>query len=731
MRSENLTVNKAFSKSSASFVQKVYRVFRQEGGRETGRRILWKFKSLIASIASRFIWNGRTKKIDDHGFLGKTSHGRTQDVYSVDIVICVHNALNDIQSCLDSLERHSEPYTRILLVDDGSLPLTAEFLTSYADKNRLRLLRNDTAKGYTLAANQGLRACSADYVVLLNSDTIVTPGWLTGMLHVLRQDPRIGVVGPLSNTASWQSIPSIEENGDWKSNSIPDGVALDEYARILAHMMPSNYAEVGFVNGFCMLIHRNALEDIGLFDEKTFGRGYGEENDFCLRAYSRGWKLAISLQSYVFHSQSKSYSNERRKQLCEQADRLLDAKHGRNLKHARLAITAGHPLLRYGREASLCISELHSAQVRLRTSHADRSLLFLLPAAHAGGGSNVVISEAKALHEAGVNVWIANLIENRDSFRNSYPELELPCCYFNLADHDQLAWQAKGFDAVVATHNNSAHWAACLPDTRLGYYIQDYEPFFYPAGSKGWYLACDSYRLKAPFHLFCKTQWTAQTLQKEIGISCDVIGPSLDGRRFAPSCLCRHDVSSRPIFVVAMIRVSCKRRNPHLTAKILTSLNQRYGQRVDLYSFGSSDTDLLANGIHSRNVFTNLGMINSSSVAALLQKADIFIDASSFQAMGLTAMEAMASGCAVVGPQLGGLREITGSDGNPLARCVDTSSTDAILDACRLLIEDSNERRRQIDRSFQVTRFHPLLSALRMMDILFDHRSLRHLNSAE
>lgn len=712
----------------SSAPQKMLRVYRQEGGREVLRRIGLKLRERWAR--SR---NHRNPPLlpEAAGQPTPTNSFPSAAIASVDVVICVHNALSDVQRCLESLQTCPDGRMRILLVDDGSAEETAAFLRAHAQQHHQRLIRNASALGYTFAANQGLRASSADRVVLLNSDTLVTPGWLDAMLMVMERDAHIGVVGPLSNTASWQSIPHVEESGDWKSNAIPSGLDLPSYAASLRCLLPTSHAEVGFVNGFCMLLRRETINDVGLFDEDTFGQGYGEENDFCLRAYKRGWRLAVCLQAYVFHAQSKSYSIERRLKLCKDADHLLDAKHGRALKQQQLGCTMAHPLLLFSRTASLQAESQHHTLEQLQREHAGRRLLYLLPAGHAGGGSNVVIAEATALRQAGLDVWIANLPEHRNSFRANYPELELPCCYADLSNPEILAFQTTDFDAVVATHNLSAHWlaqamlAVTNPDLRLGYYIQDFEPYFYPEGSRGWRTAHSSYSLEAPFVRFCKTGWTASKLQQKCGIHCALIGPSVDARRFAPSPLHKpSDSSSKwsPIIVVAMIRTSCERRQPQLTAQLLHQLDQRLGSQVQLLSFGSSDAELLSLGIRIQPGFTNLGRLNPTAVAALLQQADLFVDASSFQAMGLTAMEAMASRCAVVGPREGGLPEVIGSDGTPLARCVDTSSLSDLVETCITLIQNPTEREALAQRGPEVSSYQPLLAASRMLNLLFADR---------
>ena len=168
---------------------------------------------------------------------------------------------------------------------------------------------------------------SASYCVLLNSDTEVTDGWLDKLIAYMNIDDAIGIVGPLSNTASWQSVPQIFEHGEWASNPLVDGMTVEEMARLVTAGAYRQGISLGFLNGFCLLIRREMLDQIGSFDEETFGAGYGEENDLCIRARQHGWRLVVADDVYIFHHQSRSYTNERRRTLSARADQALARKH--------------------------------------------------------------------------------------------------------------------------------------------------------------------------------------------------------------------------------------------------------------------------------------------------------------------------------------------------------------------------------------------------------------------
>jgi GT2 family glycosyltransferase len=247
-----------------------------------------------------------------------------------DVAVCVHNALDDVQHCLDSVVRHSPQCRSLILINDGSDEATSKWLDSFAvETSNCQLIRHKEALGYTAAANRALNASQAEYVVLLNSDTIVSRDWLIKLAECFASDEKIGIVGPLSNAASWQSVPyRFDDHGDWHLNPLPVGWDVDKMADLVASVSRRSFPKVPFVNGFCFAISRTVIEHIGAFDAKSFPQGYGEENDYCLRVANAGFRLAIADHTYVYHAKSKSFSHERRRLLSQQGGKMLQKKHG-------------------------------------------------------------------------------------------------------------------------------------------------------------------------------------------------------------------------------------------------------------------------------------------------------------------------------------------------------------------------------------------------------------------
>ncbi len=248
---------------------------------------------------------------------------------AIDIVIPVHNALEDVKLCLEALERETGRPHRLILVDDESAPPTSAYLRGFAaGRQRVVLIENPRNLGYTRSANNGLRASDAEWVVLINSDTVVSAGWLEGMLECAASDPQTALVGPVSNAATWQTVPELrDEQGGWLVNRLPPGMSVDEFASLVREASSRRFPEVPLLNGFCTLMRRDVVSAIGFLDEETFPIGYGEENDLCIRVRKAGYRMRVADHVYVYHRKSASFGEARRMSLAGLGLKACVAKH--------------------------------------------------------------------------------------------------------------------------------------------------------------------------------------------------------------------------------------------------------------------------------------------------------------------------------------------------------------------------------------------------------------------
>jgi len=222
------------------------------------------------------------------------------------VVIPVHGGGRRTLDCLDAVLATVPRGTPVIVVDDASPePPLAAALDRLAARRRIRLLRHARNRGFPASANAGLRAAAGD-VVLLNSDTIPPAGWLAGLREAAHAAADIGTATPLSNDATILSYPSVEGG-----NRIPDAAATARIAALAQQANAGLLIDIPTAVGFCMYIRGDCLAEVGLFREDAFAQGYGEENDFSLRARHLGWRHVAAPGVYVAHVGGQSFGAAR------------------------------------------------------------------------------------------------------------------------------------------------------------------------------------------------------------------------------------------------------------------------------------------------------------------------------------------------------------------------------------------------------------------------------------
>ena len=588
---------------------------------------------------------------------------------TVDIVVPVYNALEDVRLCLKSLSDYAgAEMLRVIVVNDGSDAETSTMLKSAcADLNRsnvvFTLIEHDVNKGYTTAVNTGLKASTAPFVVTLNSDTIVTHYWVEGLLRCINSDPNIGIAGPLSNAASWQNVPNLYgDDGNFAINALPPGVTPDHMAAMIRQAGKPIYPRSTFVNGFCFMIKRAVIDAIGFMDEEAFPIGYGEENDFCIRAQDAGYTLAFADDTYVFHAKSKSFGSSRRKELSKAGTEALKSKHSTskdNSMVSKVKDTTAMDTVRARVRRVLDASLAPRVEQPMKWAMNQR-ILFLLPVSGGSGGAHSVVQEVTEMRRLGIDAKAAILEKSMAKFTELYGDIpECQDIFIGFRD-DNILSIASNFDVVIATIFTSVKIAERIvrvcPWIMPAYYAQDYEPLFFPEGSKQWVEAHKSYALVPGGITFAKTDWIREIIEKNHGVKVLKVSPSIDHEVYYPDKL-ENKSADTPILVTAMIRPQTPRRGAGRTMDVLARIKQRFGDAVQLKVFGCEIDHPEYVAMREGIDVENLGILTRNQVADLLREADIFIDLSDYQAFGRTGLEAMACGTVVMLPREGGADE--------------------------------------------------------------------------
>jgi GT2 family glycosyltransferase len=243
---------------------------------------------------------------------------------SIDIIVPVYNGLEYLEPLFRSIAANtSRPY-RLIVVEDASPDsrvrvLLKQLLSSFGDDTVL--LENEQNAGFVRSVNRAVKE-TRDHFVILNSDTEVPPGWLDRLMKPILEMDKIASTTPFTNSGTICSFPRFVED-----NPIFEGLELELVDKVFqkvrfqqnTHTIPSGV-------GFCMGVNKDVVAKIGMFDE-VFGKGYGEENDWCLRAQALGYSNVLVPNLFVYHKHGGSFPSTERTRLIARNLQILFERH--------------------------------------------------------------------------------------------------------------------------------------------------------------------------------------------------------------------------------------------------------------------------------------------------------------------------------------------------------------------------------------------------------------------
>ncbi|CCU58351.1 hypothetical protein BSUBE1_1720 [Bacillus subtilis E1] len=205
------------------------------------------------------------------------------------IIVLTYNQLALTKQCLESIWKHTNnDCIEVIVIDNGSHDGTRDYLKQITS---IKAIFNKTNEGFAKACNQGLEVASGDNILFLNNDTVVTNQWLEPMIKLLYQDDKIGMVGPVSNYVSGpQQVPVNYTNVE----------EIEDFSRLYCLQQRGRSKAVLRLVGFCLLVKKKVLDQVGGFDERFVGGSF-EDDDLSLRVLQAGYQLKIALDSFVHH----------------------------------------------------------------------------------------------------------------------------------------------------------------------------------------------------------------------------------------------------------------------------------------------------------------------------------------------------------------------------------------------------------------------------------------------
>lgn len=281
---------------------------------------------------------------------------------TIDVIVPVYDAYDQTVRCLNSLlASENKTSSEIIVVYDAGPDETLKrYITGLAVAGRLTLLENERNLGFVVSVSRGMALHPDRDVILLNSDTEVANDWLDRMVTCADSDETIATVTPFSNNAEICSFPVM-----CQANALPAGWSVEALDAAFAAGVSPAAVDLPTGVGFCLFIRRRALDEVGGFNEQLFGRGYGEENDFCRRVAIQGWRNVLCTNVFVYHEGGASFGEQKQARVANAMrvlDKLYPDYHG--LVHA--FIKADPPRL-YRQQAALAALDPHNPRILMIT----------------------------------------------------------------------------------------------------------------------------------------------------------------------------------------------------------------------------------------------------------------------------------------------------------------------------------------------------------------------------
>ena len=387
----------------------------------------------------------------------------------ISIIIPIFRGVSVTKDCIDSVLRcRSADQDRIILVQDQSPePDMAAMLHKYLTERNVVLLNNERNLGFVKSVNRGLSFCENEDVLLLNSDTRLFPGAMDLLYNVAHKSSDIGTVTAISNNATIFSYPHFEVR-----RPELDDIGWEELAEIALRLNGDMSIDVPSGHGFCMLIKRAVLDRLHNLDE-AFGRGYGEENDFCVRAADLGFRNVAAGGVFVQHLESTSFREEKLGLISQNIARL-------QTRYPEYTPT----VMEVERRDDLRIARWALDEERLRLA-SSRGQTFTLVISHAlGGGTGKAMADIEAMVGYGNSSKIA-LTCRSDGYlmlTADEPQLRVIFCYNEVSRLSKLL--SAAVVQLVVVHQVLGFPASFLEllrpllnNTRSIFYAHDYYAF--------------------------------------------------------------------------------------------------------------------------------------------------------------------------------------------------------------------------------------------------------------
>ena len=581
-----------------------------------------------------------TKVLEGNRNLVKSNKVRTRSTYNllfkgvapVDIIIPVYGGLQVLIPCIQSVQARTKFPHRIILIDDASPDqATRNWLEEWHEANPQHLvLYNKKNRGFAATVNRGITAGEGRYICVLNSDTIVTDGWLFKMVMALEADPRNKIVNPVTNNTAEIAVP-LQQGYDYNDmNRAFEALSAHKYPTI----MPT---------GFCFFMERSLIEMIGPFDE---GYGsYGEETDFWMRTITRvqdgaitNWRAVLADDTYIFHERGSSFSCMAEEEHMGHRKSGSSRFHGiwPGFKSLFRAINLGETMKAYRHPISPSL---------IAKAKPKYKICFVVYSTENCGGMKVITDTVNYLNEVGVEAKVAHILRTSESGTKALPSLRSgPVLFAGVSDFIQT-FEERVFSEGIVVAATGELMAAVVAltggNSRLTslHLSQSDDAGIAPTTEMKKEIGIAN---KLADFTITNSKWVGKKMGKNVKVS-GTFSPGYDNTLFYPRG--RDQGDDRPTVLVSLGNLMYPFKGHNRGIEMACALDVMCRQN-------NKEIRILANGVDTvKNspFIIGLGILNQTRFANVLgTQVDIYCDPAHNHSYGLPSLEAMASGAVPV-----------------------------------------------------------------------------------
>ena len=572
-----------------------------------------------------------------------------------DIIIPVYKSPEWVKLCVYSLFKNTKisEIGTVFLINDCDDSLTSNCLENLKNKySKIKVLKNKKNMGFVKTTNRGMKEAmlgDSDYVLLLNTDCILSKNAISKMIDACEKNKKVGLICPISSNAANLTLEMFE------------GFSFMDMNRLLEKKFSGMVFDACTVVGNCLMITRKCIEKTGYLDE-AYGMGYGEETDYQFKAMKNGFEAKVIIDTYVFHKSEASFGSSKEKQ-------------ERQAKNAKLFFD------RWGNEYNELMKKYKEndpiKHILSNISEKDKKLCFdflvyLIGFSQTAGGIHMATDMVNYLS---INGCACNIVYSWFE-EGSYSEILL----FNPIHIDHL--DNFKFSSLVSTFNTTTYFMkryANKYNVPLIYFAQGYESYFFDGKEYG--IVELSYKLSDK--ILTISNYLKEKYKKMFGVESEVIANGINY-----DLLYRKNDNEQAKTITFMLRNDTLKGDFLLLDVIRSLINQCKDVKINVL-YNAEQVYFPKNDNNNIELKLFHGPFERKQIADILQNSDIFVDASLTEGFGLMALEAMTAGNVCVVSDSGGIHEYM-NDGENGYVISDVLNIDSYVDKIKKLLNDKS-----------------------------------------